>query len=69
MADLRRSLIGGTAGNFERINMNGKQSKRLRKVVRRELRNDWRALFNAACEQPARDRMKLAWRMVRGRKY
>lgn len=49
--------------------MNGKQSKRLRKVVRRELRNDWRALFNAACEQPARDRMKLAWRMVRGRKY
>lgn len=49
--------------------MNGKQSKKLRRMVGKRLRNEWTELFNAACAQKLRNRIKLAWRLVRGRKY
>lgn len=49
--------------------MSGKQDKKLRRVVNKTLRNDWTELFNAACAQKLRNRIKLAWRLVRARTY
>ena len=49
--------------------MSGKQSKKLRRVVNKTLRNDWTELFNAACACRLTARIKLAWRLVRARTY
>ena len=49
--------------------MSGKRAKRVRKTVRRMLRHDAAELFNMLCDEPIKSRLKIAWAIVRKRKY
>jgi hypothetical protein len=48
--------------------MNAKQSKKIRREVKRKIKADFNAFHNMICDEGFKVRARIAWQLIRGKK-